>query len=145
MYLTHVCSVCGKEFERNSVPTENEVCEECYEIGYRSPLKDEDLVTGTPVKKPLAEKLQKTMMKIPTVYYELFQIIQRTLMVFLTAGLIYVMLQANVEMKGMKVEMQRITALTIRALDIAEGTRLDIMREVNEIQRDGLKLHFRIW
>jgi len=137
MYLTHTCSVCGKDFERDSVPTENEVCEKCYELGYRSPPKDEDLVTGTPVTEKKPFNL--------AIFFEWIKLVQRIIMVILTAGLIYVMLQANVEMKGMKVEMQRITSLTIRALDIAEGTRLDIMKQIEEIQRDGLKLHFRIW
>jgi len=135
MYLTHTCSVCGKDFERDSVPTENEVCEECSNKVPK--LTPEDLVTGTPVTEKKPFNL--------AIFFEWVKLVQRVIMVILTVGLIYVMLQANVEMKGMKVEMQRITALTIKALDIAEGTRLDIMREINEIQRDGLKLHFRIW
>jgi len=97
----------------------------------------DDLVTGTPVTEKKPFNL--------AIFFEWIKLVQRIIMVILTAGLIYVMLQANVEMKGMKVEMQRITSLTIRALDIAEGTRLDIMKQIEEIQRDGLKLHFRIW
>jgi hypothetical protein len=137
MYLTHTCSVCGKDFERDSVPVENEICESCYEIGYRSPLRDDDLVTGTPVTEKKPFNL--------AIFFEWVKLVQRVIMVVLTTGLIYVMLQANVEMKGMKVEMNRIANLTAKALDIAEGTRLDIMKQIDEIQRDGLKLHFRIW
>lgn len=141
MYLIHTCSVCGKEFERDSVPTENEICESCYEEGYRSPLRDEDLVTGTPITP---KKIYQISEKL-SLFFEYAKLIQRAVMVVLTAGLIYVMLQANIEMNGMKVEMNRIATLTERALDIAEVTRLDIMREIEEIQRDGLKLRFRIW
>jgi len=132
MYLTHVCSVCGKEFEENNVPTDKDVCIDCLGQGILN-----NLVTGTPVTEKKPFNL--------AIFFEWVKLIQRVIMVVLTAGLIYVMLQANVEMKGMKVEMQRITNLTVRALDIAEGTRLDIMKQIEEIQRDGLKLHFRIW
>jgi len=132
MYLTHTCSVCGKEFEENNVPTDKDVCIDCLGQGFRN-----NLVTGTPVTEKKPFNL--------AIFFEWVKLVQRVIMVILTAGLIYVMLQANVEMKGMKVEMQRITSLTIRALDIAEGTRLDIMKQIEEIQRDGLKLHFRIW
>jgi len=99
--------------------------------------KDEDLVTGTPVTEKKPFNL--------VIFFEWVKLVQRIIMVILTAGLIYVMLQANVEMKGMKVEMNRIANLTAKALDIAEGTRLDIMKQIEEIQKDGLKLHFRIW
>ena len=133
MYLNHVCTVCGKIYLEDCVPTEHDICVECM----KNKLTPEDLVTGTPVTEKKPFNL--------AIFFEWVKLVQRVIMVILTVGLIYVMLQANVEMKGMKVEMQRITALTIKALDIAEGTRLDIMREINEIQRDGLKLHFRIW
>lgn len=141
MYLIHTCSVCGKEFERDSVPTENEICESCYEQGYRSPLRDEDLVTGTPITP---KKIYKISEKL-SLFFEYAKLVQRVIMVFLTAGLIYVMLQANVEMKGMKIEMQRISDLTIKALDIAETTRLDIMREIDEIQKDGIDFNIKLW
>jgi NAD-dependent SIR2 family protein deacetylase len=132
MYLTHVCCYCGTEFERDSVPTENDICDKCY-----SEYLQANLVTGTPVTEKKPFNL--------AIFFEWVKLVQRVIMVILTAGLIYVMLQANVEMKGMKEEMQRITILTLKALDIAEVTRLDIMRQIEEIQKDGIDLHLKLW
>lgn len=100
-----------------------------------------DLVTGTPITP---KKIYRISDKL-SLFFEWVKLIQRLIMVILTGGLIYVMLQANVEMKGMKVEMQRIANLTKKALDIAEVTRLDIMRQIEEIQKDGIDLHLKIW
>jgi hypothetical protein len=98
---------------------------------------NDDLVTGTPITEKKPFNL--------AIFFEWVKLIQRVIMVILTSGLIYVMLQANVEMKGMKVEMQRISNLTEKALDIAEVTRLDIMRQIEEIQKDGIDLHVKMW
>lgn len=101
----------------------------------------DDLVTGTPITP---KKIYKISNKL-SLFFEWVKLVQRLVMVILTGGLIYVMLQANVEMQGLKIEMNRIANLTEKALDIAEVTRLDIMKQIDEIQKDGLKLRFRLW
>jgi hypothetical protein len=106
-------------------------------LGWLSPLKDEDLVTGMSITEKNPFNL--------TIFFEWVKLVQRVIMVILTIGLIYIMLQLNVEMRGMKIEMNRIANLTEKALDIAKDTRLDIMKQIDEIRRDGLKLRLRIW
>ena len=137
MYLTHVCCVCGKEFERDSVPTENEVCQSCYEIGYRSPLKDEDLVTGTPVTEKKVFNL--------TVFFEWVKLVQRVFMVVLTIVLIVAFVKTSNEIQALRIETARIATIAEKGVIIAEQSRQDILREIDEIQKDGIKLHFRLW
>jgi hypothetical protein len=55
------------------------------------------------------------------------------------------MYTTSCEIRDLKVEMQKISVLTQKAMDIAETTRLDINRQIEEIQKDGIKLHFRFW
>ena len=102
---------------------------------------NEDLVTGTPVT-------QKSVQDV-IVYYnkniELFKIIQRAVMVILTIAVLVVMCNVGREIRDLKTEMKNIAVITEKAMKIAEESRQDINRQIDEIQKDGIDLHFRLW
>ena len=133
MYLTHTCCICKQEFERDSVPTDYEVCDRCHALGYR----------GASVTSTTSNIVKKSFNL--SIFFEWVKLVQRVIMVGLTIFLIAVMSNVNTEIKGVKIEMQKLTELTVKALNIAEVTRLEMMKQIDEIQKDGIKFHIRLW
>ena len=78
-------------------------------------------------------------------FFEYAKLIQRIVMVLLTVALVVVLCRANVEIKALRVETKRIAGIAEQGCKLAEQTRQDLLREINEIQKDGIKLHFRLW
>ena len=141
MYPTHVCGVCGNEWQQDSVPTENEVCEKCYEKGYRIPLRDEDLVTGTPIKP-------KAIKDIPVWFnknIEIFKIFQRAVMMILTTVLVVAILRTGTEIQALRKETARIATIAEAGVILAETTRQEVLREIDEIQKNGIDFHIKLW
>ena len=49
MYLTHICKKCKREYEKDSVPNENDICEYCMIIKSCNRCnKKSKKLTGTP-------------------------------------------------------------------------------------------------
>jgi hypothetical protein len=105
--------------------------------------KNEDLVTGTPVTKtPLA---LRAVLAVPEYWKEIFIYFQRLIMVILTVAVVLSLYKASEEIKALRVQTTRIANIAENGCRIAEETRTEIYRQIEEIQRDGIKLHFRIF
>jgi hypothetical protein len=100
-----------------------------------------DLVTGIPITP---KKIYKISDKL-SLFFEYAKLIQRIVMVILTIVLIIVFVKSSNEIRALRIETARIATIAERGCIIAEQSRQDILREIDEIQKDGIKLHFRIW
>lgn len=73
-----------------------------------------------------------------SVFFEWVKLVQRIIMVVLTIGLMLIFRTASYEIRDLKNELQNIAKIT-------ETTRQDVLREIDEIQKNGIVLHFRLW
>jgi hypothetical protein len=80
-----------------------------------------------------------------SLFFEYAKLVQRAVMVILTILLVIVLNRTSIEIGALKVETKRIATIAESGVQIAEQSRQDILREIDEIQKDGIKLHFRLW
>jgi hypothetical protein len=80
-----------------------------------------------------------------SLFFEYAKLVQRAVMVILTILLVVVLNRTSIEIGALKVETKRIAMIAESGVQIAEQSRQDILREIDEIQKDGIKLHFRLW
>lgn len=77
--------------------------------------------------------------------FEWVKLIQRFVMVILTIALCLILRTTSYEIRDLKTEIKNISAIAERGLITAEKTREEIYQQIEEFQRDGIKLHFRLW
>jgi hypothetical protein len=80
-----------------------------------------------------------------SLFFEYAKLVQRVVMVILTLLLVLVLYRTSNEIGALKIETKRIAIIAENGCTIAEQTRQEIYQQIEEIQKDGLKLHFRLW
>jgi hypothetical protein len=80
-----------------------------------------------------------------SLFFEYAKLVQRVVMVVLTVLLVLVLSRSNTEIGALRAETRRIATIAENGCQIAEQTRREIYQQIEEIQKDGIKLHFRIW
>lgn len=91
-----------------------------------------------------AERKAKKEFNLP-LFFEWAKLIQRAVMVILTVALIFGLGNMTREINELGNEVANIRVIAVKAVEVAVETRTEVLKRVEEIQRDGIKFRFRLW